>query len=91
VVDGKVYLNSDLSVAEYYDVEKSIRRKTWNGYAMAMRSNLHSTGYVNDGDRRLHIVRIVDYSTFKITEGDSRKSSLGSCYCQTFKPFDKVK
>ena len=60
MVDGRVYLNSDWSVAEYYDVEKSIRRKTWNGYAMAMCSTLHITGYVNDGDRRVHIVRIVD-------------------------------
>lgn len=91
MVDGRVYLNSDWSVAEYYDVEKSIRRKTWNGYAMAMCSTLHSTGYVNDGDRRLHTVRIIDYSTFKITGEDSRKSSPGSCDCQTFKPFDKVK
>ena len=91
MVDGRVHLNSDWSVAECNDVEKSIRRETWNGFAMAMCSTLHSTGYVNDGDRRLHIVRIVDYSIFKITEGDSRKSSLGSCDCQTFKPFDKVK
>ena len=91
MVDGRVYLNSDWSVAEYYDVEKSIRLKTWNGYAMAMCRTLHSTGYVNDGVRRLQIVRIVDYLTFKITEGDLRKSSLGSCDCQTFKPFDKVK
>ena len=91
MVDGRVYLNSDWSVAEYYDVEKSIRHKTRNGFAMAMCSTFHSTGYVNDGDRRLHTVRIVDYSTFKITKGDSRKSSLGSCDCQTFKPFDKVK
>jgi hypothetical protein len=91
MVDGRVYLNSDWSVAEYYDVKKSIRGKTWNGFAMAMCSTLHSAGYVNDGDRRLHTVRIVDYSTFKVTEGDSRKSSLCRCDCQTFKPFHKVR
>lgn len=83
MVGGRVYLHSDWSVAEYYNVEKSIRRKTWNGFAMAMSSTLHSIGYVYDGDRRLHTVWIFDYSTFKITEGDSRKSSLGICDCQT--------
>ena len=91
MIDARVYLNIDWSVAEYYDVEKSIRRKTWNGFAMAMRSTLQSIGYVHDGVRRLHTFRIVDYSTFKITEWDTRKPSLGSCDCQTFNPFDKVK
>jgi hypothetical protein len=91
IVDGKVYLNSDGSIAQYYDVEDSIKHKTWNAYAMAMCNFLYQTGYANEGDKREHIVRIVDYSTLKITEGHSRKSSLGSCDCRAWKPFDKAK
>ena len=88
VVNGDRYLNSDGSVSEYKNIQSELKNKGWNGFAMALCNILHETGYIKENNKKNHIIRIVDLETLKKTNTHWRKSSVGSCNCKTWEPFD---
>ena len=88
VVDGRVFKNSAGNVTQSFNVRDSLRKKTWNGFASAMCNILYQTGYAKKSDKKSHVIRVVDGLTLQRTNYHWKKSSLGSCNCKTWAPFD---
>ena len=89
VVDGREFLNSDGTIARRNNVANDLKTKAWNDYASAMCNILYQTQYASKEDGKNHIIRIIDGITLENTNFNWRKSSLGSCNCKTWEPFDK--